>query len=56
MPTLQLPLPQHFDVNQVDKVWRIPYQERQREALTWAEQHSISPRIRGRFSDVSPPC
>ena len=42
MPTPQLPLPEHFDVNQVDKVWRIPYQERQREALTWAEQHSIS--------------
>ena len=43
MPTPQLSLPEHFDVNQVDKVWRIPYQERQREAFTWAEQHSIRP-------------
>ena len=43
MPIPQLPLPQHFDTAQVDQVWRIPYQERQREALIWAEQHSISP-------------
>ena len=43
MSAPQLPIPQHFDVNQVDKVWRIPYQERQREALAWAEQYSISP-------------
>ena len=43
MSTPQLPLPEHFDVNQVDKVWRIPYQERQLEALTWAAQHSILP-------------
>ena len=39
----QLPLPQHFDANQVDQVWRIPYQERQQEALAWAEQHAIPP-------------
>ena len=43
MSAPQLPLPQHFDANQVDQVWRIPYQERQREALAWAEQHSIPP-------------
>ena len=43
MSAPQLLLPQHFDANQVDKVWRIPYQERQRAALAWAEQHSIPP-------------
>ena len=43
MSTPPLPLPEHFDVNQVDKVWRIPYQERQQEALAWAAQHSIPP-------------
>ena len=43
MSAPQLPLPQHFDADQVDQVWRIPYQERQREALAWAAQHSISP-------------
>ena len=41
MPTPQLPLPQHFDTAQVDQVWRVPYQERQSEALAWAEQHTI---------------
>ena len=41
MPIPQLPFPEHFSADQVDKVWRIPYQERQREALAWAEQHSI---------------
>ena len=43
MPTPQLPFPQHFDATQVDHVWRIPYQERQRDALAWAEQHAIPP-------------
>lgn len=43
MSAPQLPLPQHFDANQVDQVWRIPYQERQSEALAWAAQHSIPP-------------
>ena len=43
MSASQLPLPQHFDANQVNHVWRIPYQERQQEALTWTKQHSISP-------------
>ncbi|RKU18782.1 isochorismatase [Candidatus Poribacteria bacterium] len=49
MSTPQLPLPEHFNANQVDKVWRIPYQERQREALTWAEQHSVSPASEDNF-------
>ena len=43
MSAPQLPLPQHFDGTQVDHVWRIPYQERQREALAWAAQYSIAP-------------
>ena len=43
MSTSQLPLPPHFDAGQVEKVWRIPYQERQREALDWAEEHAIRP-------------
>ena len=43
MSTSQLPLPQHFDAAQVDHVWRIPYQERQRDALAWAEHHTIPP-------------
>ena len=43
MATPQLPLPPHFDADRVDKVWRIPYQERQREAQEWAEKHAVCP-------------
>ena len=43
MATSQLPLPPHFDADRVDKVWRIPYQERQREAQEWAEEHAVCP-------------
>lgn len=43
MATSQLPLPPHFDADRVDKVWRIPYQERQREAQEWAEKHAVCP-------------
>ena len=43
MATSQLPLPPHFDADQVDKVWRIPYQERQREAQDWSEKHAVHP-------------
>lgn len=38
-----LPLPNHFDANQVGKVWRVPYQERAREALDWAKKYQIKP-------------
>ncbi len=43
MSTSQLPLPPHFDEDKVDKVWRIPYQERQREAQVWAQENTIRP-------------
>jgi len=49
MPLPQLPLPQHFDAAQVNQVWRIPYQERQSEALAWAEQHAIPPASEDNF-------
>jgi len=41
--TLQRPVPSHFDADQVEQVWRIPYQERMHEALVWAKQHDIPP-------------
>lgn len=43
MSTSQLPLPPHFEADRVDKVWRIPYQERQGEAQEWAEKHAVRP-------------
>ena len=49
MATPQLPLPPHFDADQVDKVWRIPYQERQREAHTWTQEHAIRPASEDNF-------
>jgi nicotinamidase-related amidase len=38
----ELPIPPHYDANKVDKVWRIPYEERASEARQWGEKHNIS--------------
>ena len=38
-----MPIPAHFDVDQVGQVWRVPYQERLEEARTWAERYEITP-------------
>ena len=43
MSTPQLPLPPHFDPDRVDKVWRVPYQERHGEARNWTQIHAIPP-------------
>ncbi|MGC8494944.1 MAG: isochorismatase [Syntrophobacteraceae bacterium] len=39
----QLPLPNHFEPEKVGEVWRVHYQERASEAISWAAKHSISP-------------
>jgi nicotinamidase-related amidase len=39
----ELPLPAHFDPDRVGEVWRVPYEDRAREAATWAETHDIQP-------------
>jgi nicotinamidase-related amidase len=39
----ELPLPAHFDPSRVGEVWRVPYEERAREAPAWAEAHGIGP-------------
>ena len=49
MRTSQLPLPPHFDADRVNQVWRIPYQERQREAQDWAEKHAVRPAFEDDF-------
>ena len=49
MPTSQLPLPPHFDADRVNKVWRIPYQERQHEAQNWVHEHAILPASEDNF-------
>jgi len=37
----QLPIPPHFELQKVGKVWRVPYQQRADEAQTWARKHNI---------------
>jgi nicotinamidase-related amidase len=39
----ELPIPAHFDADKVGQVWRVPYQDRAREAQAWARQHDIKP-------------
>ena len=39
----QLPLPEFFDPNNVGKVWRIPYEERAKQAQGWSLQHRLQP-------------
>ena len=38
----ELPLPAHFDPNRVGEVWRVPYEDRAREASAWAGEHGLS--------------
>ena len=45
----QLPLPAHFDPNRVGEVWRVPYEDRAREAPAWAEKHGLSPAAEDSF-------
>src|SRR4029453_9592302 len=44
----ELPLPAHFDPDRVGEVWRVPYEDRAREACGWGDAHSL-----GRAADDS---
>ncbi|NER00002.1 MAG: isochorismatase, partial [Cyanothece sp. SIO2G6] len=46
--TTQLPIPTHFDTTRVGEVWRVPYQERARQAKQWAKQYQLSPAAKDR--------
>jgi len=37
----ELPLPAHYDPRRVGEVWRVPYEDRAREAQAWAEAHGV---------------
>jgi nicotinamidase-related amidase len=39
----ELPVPAHFDADRAGEVWRVPYEDRAREAPAWAEKHGIRP-------------
>src|ERR671923_1966643 len=45
----ELPLPAHFDPNRVGEVWRVPYEDRAREAPAWAEEHDLPPSTEDSF-------
>jgi nicotinamidase-related amidase len=36
-----LPIPPHFDPDSVGDVWRVPYEQRAREARAWAAEHGL---------------
>jgi len=38
-----LPLPEFYDPGTVGAVWRVPYEERARQARDWARQHALQP-------------
>jgi nicotinamidase-related amidase len=42
----ELPLPPHFDAARVGEVWRVPYEDRAREATAWAAMHGVRPAAR----------
>jgi nicotinamidase-related amidase len=39
----ELPVPAFFRPERVGEVWRVPYEERARDARAWAGQHAIQP-------------
>jgi nicotinamidase-related amidase len=39
----ELPIPAHFDPSRVGEVWRVPYEDRAREAPEWAAEHGLAP-------------
>ena len=43
MSTQNLPIPDFFDPAKTGSVWRIPYEERARQARDWARQHKLEP-------------
>ncbi|HXF85250.1 MAG TPA: hypothetical protein VNK49_07655 [Anaerolineales bacterium] len=38
-----LPVPDFFDESKVESVWRIPYEERAKQAREWARRHGLQP-------------
>jgi nicotinamidase-related amidase len=45
----ELQLPRHFEPSRVGEVWRVPYEDRAREAEAWAEKHGVGPAAEDSF-------
>jgi len=43
MNTVPLPLPEFYNAGTVGVVWRVPYEERSKQARDWARQHALQP-------------
>jgi nicotinamidase-related amidase len=44
-----LPIPPHFHPDRVGEVWRVPYEERARDARAWAAEHGIRAAVEDGF-------
>jgi nicotinamidase-related amidase len=44
-----LPVPPHFDPDAVGRVWRVPYEDRARDAHAWAAEHGLRPAAEDSF-------
>ncbi|MFQ5676476.1 MAG: isochorismatase [bacterium] len=49
MSARELPIPDHFHIDKVGEVWRVPYQERARDARQWAKEQNIEPASQDTF-------
>jgi nicotinamidase-related amidase len=45
----ELPIPAHFDPSRAGEVWRVPYEDRAREATAWADEHGLRPAFEDQF-------
>jgi nicotinamidase-related amidase len=45
----KLPVPAHFDPSRAGEVWRVPYEDRAREAGEWAATHGLAPAAEDSF-------
>jgi nicotinamidase-related amidase len=45
----ELQLPKHFEPSRVGEVWRVPYEDRAREAEAWADKHDLGPAAEDTF-------
>lgn len=47
--SIELPIPSHFNPENVGEVWKVPYQERAAEAERWRKQYKIKPATEDKF-------
>lgn len=45
----EVPIPPHFNPDNVDRIWKVPYQDRAKEAQIWANCHHIKPAAKDTF-------